>query len=106
MNKNKMTALMLAGLLTAVTGSAFAGSTGPTNPVDTTPKTPASGIEKKNTDGTSTNPPGTSPGVKGMDPEPKIDGASGTGNGMPDGQNKGDGSKGNSSGAGGSGSGG
>ncbi|WP_349969301.1 hypothetical protein [Pseudomonas caspiana] len=104
MNNKKLTALMLAGMLTA--GSAFAGSTGPTNPVDTAPKTPASGMEK-NTDGTTTGTPGTSPGVKGMDPEPKIDGATGTGNGMSDDQNKGGGGKaGGSGGAGGSSSGG
>lgn len=87
MNKNKFVALTLAGLLTAATGSVFAGSPGPTDPVENTPKTPASGMEK-NTDGTTPSAPGTTPGVKGMDPQPKIDGSTGTHNGTSHDQNK------------------
>lgn len=34
MRKHRVTALALAGLLTAFTGAAMAGSTGPTNPVN------------------------------------------------------------------------
>lgn len=34
MRTNRLTALALAGLLTAMTGTAMAGSTGPTNPVN------------------------------------------------------------------------
>jgi hypothetical protein len=68
MIRNRLGALSLAALI-ACSGSAFAGSTGPTNPENNGPKVPGTGMEK-NTDGTSPGAKGTSPGVKGMDPEP------------------------------------
>lgn len=78
MNKHGITALMLAGVLSVSVGSAMAGATGPTDPVDGSAKTPPP-ILKKNTDGSSTGPQGTTPGTKGMDPEPQKGGADGGG---------------------------
>ncbi|HEX8595834.1 MAG TPA: hypothetical protein VF682_21545 [Pseudomonas sp.] len=102
----RLMALALSGLLATVAGSAFAGSTGPTDPVDNAPKVPI----EKNTDGTNPGAKGTSPGVKGMDPEPAnkgMDGGTGTGGGMSNEQGMGgsggggDGGKGGAGGAGG-----
>jgi len=78
MNKSRLTALALASLMTVATGAAMAGSTGPTNPVDGSAKTPPP-VLKKNTDGSSSGSEGTSPGTKGMDPEPQKGGAEGGG---------------------------
>lgn len=74
MIRNRLGALSLAALLLC-TGSAFAGSTGPTNPEADGPKVPGTGMEK-NTDGSYPGAKGTSPGTKGMDPQPDkgIDG--------------------------------
>lgn len=71
MIRNRLGALSLAALLACST-SAFAGSTGPTNPDSNGPKVPGTGMDK-NTDGTSPGAKGTSPGTKGMDPEPGKD---------------------------------
>ena len=71
MIRNRLGALSLAALI-ACSGSAFAGSTGPTNPENDGPKVPGTGMEK-NTDGTSPGAKGTSPGTKGMDPQPGDD---------------------------------
>lgn len=66
MIKQKLTALTLAGLLSVAAGSAFAGSTGPTNPVDTNgPKTGTSSMGQ-NTDGTTRSDSTSTPGTKGM----------------------------------------
>lgn len=65
MIKTKITALTLAGLMAVATGSAFAGSTGPTNPADATvgPKNSSQGPA---TNGTPKMPDNTStPGTKG-----------------------------------------
>lgn len=78
MNKNKLTALTLASLLTFATGSVMAGSTGPTDPVDGSAKTPPP-VLKKDTDGSSPGAEGTSPGTKGMDTVPKTGTESGKG---------------------------
>ncbi|RMR03433.1 MULTISPECIES: hypothetical protein [Pseudomonas syringae group] len=73
MIRNRLGALSLTALLALSGTSAFAGSTGPTNPSDG-PKVPGTGAEK-NVDGTSPGAPGTGPGTKGMDPLPgKYDG--------------------------------
>jgi hypothetical protein len=78
MNTSRLTAFALASLFTLATGSAMAGSTGPTDPVDGSAKTPPP-VLKKDTDGSSTGAQGTSPGTKGMDPEPQKGGAEGGG---------------------------
>ncbi|MCQ3002926.1 hypothetical protein NLO98_24565 [Pseudomonas syringae] len=78
MNKSRLTALALASLMTVATGAAMAGSTGPTNPVDGSAKTPPP-VMKKNTDGSSSGAEGTTPGTKGMDHEPQKGGAEGGG---------------------------
>ncbi|RMQ36284.1 hypothetical protein ALQ07_100245 [Pseudomonas syringae pv. actinidiae] len=75
MIRNRLGALGLATLLALASTSALAGSTGPTNPDNGSPKVPGTGAEK-NVDGTSTGAPGTSPGTKGMDPLPGKNGAS------------------------------
>jgi hypothetical protein len=109
MFKHRLTALMLAGLLATVAGTAFAGSTGPTDPVDSNaPKIPI----EKNSDGTNPGAKGTSPGTKGMDPEPAnqgMDKGSGEGGGMSNDQGmggSGGGGGGESGASGGSGKGG
>jgi hypothetical protein len=106
MFNKRLTALALSGLLVTVAGTAFAGSTGPTDPVDNAPKVPL----EKNTDGTNPGAKGTSPGVKGMDPEPANQGMdNSTGGGMSNKQGMGgsggggDGSSGGAGGNGGSG---
>jgi len=106
MFNKRLTALALSGLLVTVAGTAFAGSTGPTDPVDNAPKVPL----EKNTDGTNPGAKGTSPGVKGMDPEPANQGmdnstGGGTSNkqGMGGSGGGGDGSSGGAGGNGGSG---
>ena len=71
MIRNRLSAMSLAVML-ACTGSAFAGSTGPTNPDSNGPKVPGTGMDK-NTDGTSPGAKGTSPGTKGMDPQPGVE---------------------------------
>ncbi|PHX41987.1 hypothetical protein AO263_13830 [Pseudomonas sp. NZIPFR-PS5] len=64
MIKTKLTALTLAGLMAVATGSAFAGSTGPTDPIDKNGPKPSTSTSGQNNDGSS---PGTStPGTKGM----------------------------------------
>ncbi|MET0611361.1 hypothetical protein [Pseudomonas caspiana] len=78
MNNRRLTALALASLMTVATGSVMAGATGPTDPVDGSSKTPPP-VLKKNTDGSSSGSEGTSPGTKGMDPEPQKGGAEGGG---------------------------
>jgi hypothetical protein len=100
MMKSRLTALTLAGLIACATGAAFGGSTGPTDPVETAPKTPATGMDK-NTDGTNPGAKGTSPGTKGMDPEPQKGGAEG--GGMKNDQGMGGSGGGGGQGAGGSG---
>jgi hypothetical protein len=105
MFNKRLTALALCGLLATAAGTAFAGSTGPTDPVDNAPKVPL----EKNSDGTNPGAKGTSPGVKGMDPEPAnkgMDSGTGTGGGMSNKQGmggSGGGGEGGSGGAGGSG---
>ncbi|KPW49213.1 Uncharacterized protein ALO82_04412 [Pseudomonas syringae pv. broussonetiae] len=74
MIRNRLGALGLAAMLALSCASAFAGSTGPTNPVGDGPKVPGTGAEK-NVDGTSPGAPGTSPGTKGMDPLPGKNGS-------------------------------
>ncbi|MDU8499037.1 hypothetical protein RYB01_07545 [Pseudomonas syringae] len=74
MIRNRLGALGLAALLALSGASAFAGSTGPTNPAADGPKVPGTGAEK-NVDGTSPGAPGTSPGTKGMDPLPGKNGS-------------------------------
>jgi hypothetical protein len=107
MNKNKLTALALAGLLSASTGMAFAGSPGPTDPVDKAPKGAASGTGM-NTDGATPAAKGTSPGTKGMDPAPKTgnDSGPGTSGGMSTDQGVGGGGGGSGGGNGSGGAGG
>lgn len=104
MNKHGITALMLASVLSVSVGSAMAGSTGPTDPVDGSAKTPPP-VLKKDTDGSSTGAQGTSPGTKGMDPEPQKGGADGGGMKNDQGMGgSGGGGEGGSGGKGGSGS--
>ena len=101
MIKTKMTALTLAGLLAVATGSAFAGSTGPTDPVDTTtgPRTSSQG---PNTDGTPKAGTSSTPGTKGMGSS-NGNGAAGEGGGMSNGNGMGgSGGGGTSGGSGGS----
>ncbi|CAM3188251.1 hypothetical protein BZK31_04620 [Pseudomonas floridensis] len=71
MMSRKLSALGLAMILAGASVSALAGSTGPTNPNNDSPKVPGTGMEK-NVDGTSPGAKGTSPGTKGMDPEPSA----------------------------------
>ncbi|MCO8161200.1 hypothetical protein NJC38_03415 [Pseudomonas sp. 21LCFQ010] len=63
MRTNRLTALALAGLLTAFTGAAMAGSTGPTNPVNPnatklpgTDAAPTTDRNSSNTQGAKTTP--------------------------------------------------
>ncbi|MCF5712925.1 hypothetical protein GIB57_00520 [Pseudomonas tremae] len=73
----RLVALSLATLLACASGGVMAGPTGPTYPDSGMKSVPGTGIDK-NVDGTSTGAPGTSPGTKGMDPEPaKKDGMKG-----------------------------
>ena len=101
MNKHGLRTLALASLLTMAVGSAMAGSTGPTDPVDGSAKTPPP-ILKKDTDGSSPGADGTSPGTKGMDPAPKTGTESGKG-GMTNDQGMGGNGGGAEGGAGGKG---
>lgn len=73
MNRSNLTALALAGLLSSVPLASFAGSTGPTNPVDSpTPPTTQGSTPSMDTGGAMDNgglPPstGTDPRVQGND---------------------------------------
>ncbi|NBB10067.1 hypothetical protein [Pseudomonas sp. SLFW] len=98
----KLTALTLASLMAIATGSAFAGSTGPTNPVDTNSNTtgPRNGSAGPNTDGTPKAGNSSTPGTKGMGSS-DGNGAAGQGGGMSNGSGMG-GSGGGAGGTGGS----
>jgi hypothetical protein len=98
MIKTKLTALTLAGLLAVATGSAFAGSTGPTDPVDSSTSGPRTSSQGPNTDGTPKAGTSSTPGTKGMGSS-NGNGASGTGGGMTNGDGMG-GSGGGTSGSG------
>ncbi|MCI3946123.1 hypothetical protein K0038_03176 [Pseudomonas syringae] len=69
MMDKRLTALSLAALLACASASAMAGSTGPTHPDSGMQPLPGTGMDK-NVDGSGTGAKGTSPGTKGMDPEP------------------------------------
>jgi hypothetical protein len=100
MIKQKLTALTLAGLLAAAAGSAFAGSTGTTDPVDnnSAPKTSTRSLGQ-NADGSTPGNTST-PGTKGMNNSgtgtPPASGGMTNGSGM--GGNGGGGEGGNSGG--------
>gem|GEM_PF-966287 len=102
MNMKTLTALTLASLMAVATGSAFAGSTGPTDPVNTTtgPRDSSTG---PNTDGTPKTGNSSTPGTKGMGSS-DGNGAGGQGGGMSNGNGMGGsgGGAGSAGGAGGS----
>ncbi|MFJ3485185.1 hypothetical protein ACIPL1_17610 [Pseudomonas sp. NPDC090202] len=103
MLRTRLTALTLAGLLATASGMAFAGSTGPTDPIDSNGPRTGSSSAGQNVDGSTPSPRTSTPGTKGMD----NDGSNGStrqGGGMSNGQGMGgsSGSSGSSGSAGGS----
>ncbi len=106
MIKTKLTGLTLAGLLALATGSAFAGSTGPTDPIDTNGPRTGSSSMGENVDGTTTSPKTSTPGTKGMGGNNGTNGSTTQGGGMTNGDGMGGNGGGMSNGNGMGGSGG